>query len=244
MFSLYKKSPLGFAIGSILVYCLLQGPAAAFSRFIHMDYAGQAVVNLLLCALVLGFLTKHGLLEFFGICGSTLPAQSFYYYLPLVLICTVNFWAGPSLRLPLEASLCFLVCMLCVGFLEEVLFRGFLFKALEKNGIRQAITISSLSFGLGHILNLFSGEGDTLGNLLQVANACFLGLLLVLIFYRGGSLLPCIAAHAFINMSSLFYDAAAYSDTKRLVLTAVHTLLVLAYTLALARRLPQANKNP
>ena len=43
--------------------------------------------------------------------------------------------------------------MLCVGFMEEVIFRGLLFKAIAKDNAKMAIVISSVTFGLGHVLN-------------------------------------------------------------------------------------------
>ena len=49
--------------------------------------------------------------------------------------------------------------MLCVGFAEEVIFRGFLFRAMEKDNVKTAIIGSSVTFGLGHVLNLVNGSG-------------------------------------------------------------------------------------
>ncbi|MBD5536303.1 MAG: CPBP family intramembrane metalloprotease [Lachnospiraceae bacterium] len=61
--------------------------------------------------------------------------------------------------------------MPCVGFIEEVIFRGFLFKALAENNVKSAVIISSVTFGLGHLVNLFNGSGmDLINNLCQI---CF-----------------------------------------------------------------------
>jgi hypothetical protein len=38
--------------------------------------------------------------------------------------------------------------------IEEVIFRGFLFKALQKDKLSVAIIVSSVTFGFGHIVNL------------------------------------------------------------------------------------------
>lgn len=51
----------------------------------------------------------------------------------------------------------YVLSMLCVGFIEELIFRGFLFKAMAKDGIKSAIIVSSITFGLGHIINLVNG---------------------------------------------------------------------------------------
>ena len=51
------------------------------------------------------------------------------------------------------------MCMLCVGFWEEVIFRGLLFQAIAKDNIKSAVIISCVTFGIGHIINLFNGSG-------------------------------------------------------------------------------------
>ena len=62
--------------------------------------------------------------------------------------------------------------MLCVGFLEEVIFRGLLFQAIAKDNIKSAVIISSVTFGIGHIINLFNGSGmDLVNNLCQIVFA-------------------------------------------------------------------------
>ena len=90
--------------------------------------------------------------------------------------------------------------MLCVGFVEEVIFRGFLFKAIARDNETLAIIISSVTFGLGHLLNLVNGSGaELVEDLFQVTGAIVIGFLFVILFDRGGSLLPCIITHAVIN---------------------------------------------
>ena len=62
--------------------------------------------------------------------------------------------------------------MLCVGFFEEVIFRGLLFQALAKENIETAVSVSSVTFGLGHILNLLNGSGmGLIANLCQIVGA-------------------------------------------------------------------------
>ena len=87
--------------------------------------------------------------------------------------------------------------MINVGFIEEILFRGFLFEAIEKESVKKAIIISTLTFGIGHIVNLFNGQ-DTLNTIIQIIYALSLGYLFVMIFYKSNSLVPCII--------TLFYE--------------------------------------
>lgn len=130
--------------------------------------------------------------------------------------------------------------MLCVGFLGEVIFRGLLFAAIAKNNIRSAVIISSVTFGVGHIINLFNGSGmELLGNLCQIVFAIAVGFLLVTIFYRGGSLLPCILTHAAINTLGTFANDADLTTQTQLLQIVALVAVTVAYTLVLTKTLPK-----
>ncbi len=125
--------------------------------------------------------------------------------LTMMLFMSYNLWFGFAINFPAVDTACYILSMLCVGFLEEVIFRGFLFKALAKDNVKTAIIISSVTFGLRHILNLFNGSGmDMAANLWQIVVSIACGFLFVIIFYRGGSLIPCIIAHSVNNAVSVF----------------------------------------
>ena len=130
--------------------------------------------------------------------------------------------------------------MLCVGFLEELIFRGFLFTAITRNNIKSAVVISSVTFGVGHVINLINGSGmDPVSNLCQIVFAVAVGFLLVTIFSRGGSLLPCMIVHAAINTLGTFSNTAGLTEEKRLFHLFVLTAITVGYTLILTRTLPK-----
>ncbi|MGL5820715.1 MAG: lysostaphin resistance A-like protein [Sarcina sp.] len=104
---------------------------------------------------------------------------------------------------PVETVL-YIITMLLVGILEEIIFRGFLFKGLCKDSIKVAIIVSSLTFGFGHIINLFNGSGASLlFNICQISYAIAIGFLFVILFQRGKSLWPCIITHGIFNSLSI-----------------------------------------
>ena len=176
----------------------------------------------------------------YGLCKSPVPARRFLYYVPLVILASGNLWNGAAMNYTAAETVCRIVCMLCVGFLEEVIFRGLLFKAIAKDNIRSAIIISSVTFGIGHIINLFNGSGmDLVSNLCQIVFAIAVGFLLVTIFYRGGSLIPCILVHSAINTLGTFANDAALTMEARLLHIAVLIAITAAYTLILTRTLPK-----
>lgn len=130
--------------------------------------------------------------------------------------------------------------MLCVGFLEEVIFRGLLFVSIAKDNVKSAIIISSVTFGIGHIINLFNSSGMGLvSNLCQIVFAVVVGFMLVTIFYRGGSMLPCIIVHSAINTLGTFANDADVAMEGQLIHIAVLIAITVAYTLILTKTLPK-----
>lgn len=124
--------------------------------------------------------------------------------------------------------------ILCVGFIEEVIFCGFLFKAISKNNIKLAFFISSITFGMGHIINLLNGR-DLIPTLLQICYATSIGFLFTISFYKGKSLLPCIITHGVTNSLSVF--AVDNSSLVHDIITAAVLCVVsLAYTLWILRK--------
>lgn len=59
---------------------------------------------------------------------------------PLIILATGNLWNG-SVNPPLSDMFCRMACMLCVDYIEELIFRGFLFKAIAKTFANEAGTL-------------------------------------------------------------------------------------------------------
>ena len=243
MKKLYEKNELTFAIVWIVVYCVLQSLANPLNNAIGVAYAASAAFCVLQTVVLFTFIRKNNLLKRYGLCKSPVPARRFLYYVPLVILASGNLWNGFALNYSPAETACRIVCMLCVGFLEEVIFRGLLFKAIAKDNIKSAVIISSMTFGIGHIINLFNGSGMALvNNLCQIVFAVAVGFLLVTIFYRGGSLLPCILVHSAINTLGTFANDMNLTTETHLFHLAVLIAVTVVYTLILTRTLPKAQQ--
>lgn len=238
MQKLYQKSELWFSLVWIIVYVVGGSTADAASRAIGVTKAVTLPFLALLCVVALGWIKKQGLHRKYGLCNPKLSTAAFLYYIPLVVVASCNLWFGVKCNLPLHETLFYMASMICVGFLEELIFRGFLFKAMCKDGLTSAIVVSSVTFGIGHIVNLFNGSGaQLLSTLCQIVSAVAFGFLFVILFHRGGSLYPCIIAHCTINALSVF---ATDASAGREILTAfILTGINIAYTAILLKTLPK-----
>ena len=240
MKKLYEKNELTFAIVWIVAYCVLQSLANPLNEIIGVQYAASAGFCILQTIVLFAFIRKNNLQKRYGLCRSSVPARRFLYYVPLVILASGNLWNGAAVNYSPVETACRIVCMLCVGFLEEVIFRGLLFKAIARDNIKSAVIISSVTFGIGHIINLVNGSGMNLvNNLCQIVFAVVVGFLLVTIFYRGGSLIPCILVHSAINTLGTFANDAGLTVQMQLLHIAALILITAAYTLILMRTLPE-----
>ena len=243
MKKLYEKNELTFAIVWIVVYCVLQSLANPLNKAIGVAYAASAAFCVLQTVVLFAFIRKNHLQKRYGLCKSPVSACRFLYYVPLIILASGNLWNGFAINYSPAEMACRIVCMLCVGFLEEVIFRGLLFKSIAKDNIKSAVIISSMTFGIGHIINLVNGSGmDPLNNLCQIVFAIAVGFLLVTIFYRGGSLLPCILVHSAINTLGTFANDMNLTTETHLLHLATLIVITVAYTLILTRTLPKAQQ--
>ena len=156
--------------------------------------------------------------------------------MPLFVLLTANLWNGVVFEHSFLETALFIASMVFIGFLEEVIFRGYLFKALSKKSIRSALLISSITFGMGHIVNLLNGAAF-LPTLLQIGYATAIGFLFTVLFLKTKSLWPGIFAHAFINASSIF--AVAGDGSVQIIGGLVMVVLSVGYALYLLKFLPQ-----
>jgi membrane protease YdiL (CAAX protease family) len=102
--------------------------------------------------------------------------------------------------------------MLGVGFVEEVLFRGMLFQAIEKTSTtRRAVIISGVTFGLGHIVNLLRGySASELAG--QIVLAIAIGILLSLLMARTRSVVAGAVFHILFNFSGTVTNQGSESQ--------------------------------
>ncbi|MBO4979521.1 MAG: CPBP family intramembrane metalloprotease [Clostridia bacterium] len=235
MKKLYDKSKIGFAVVWIVAYCVLMSVGDLLSTRIGIDKAVTLAIGIVLSATLLLFLKKNGLLSNYGLCAPKAPARSMLYYLPILIMLSANLWYGVTLNVGVPEAVLYILSMLCVGFLEEIIFRGLLFEAMRKDNVKTAILVSSVTFGIGHIINLINGSGaDLLSNLLQVVYATAAGFMFVMMYYRSKSLLVCIAAHGAFNALSIFADEASVTPKMQTVSAILLTVITGSYALYLA----------
>jgi len=233
MKKLYEKNELTFSLVWIAAYVILFSLADNLSDSLGFEKMITAPVGLFLALLLFVWIRRNGLSEKYGLCPFRGNWRDYLYFIPLLLIMTTNLWNGVQMNFSAGETALYILSMLCVGFIEEVIFRGFLFMALCKSNLKRAVLISSVTFGIGHIVNLLNGA-ELLPTLLQICYAIAIGFLFTIIFWKGKSLLPCIITHGIVNSLSTF--SVRGSELLHLASAAALCLIPVAYALWILKR--------
>ncbi len=239
---LYEKSEIWFAVGWIIAYVILASAGDNLSADIGISKIVTLPILIALSVALFLFVRKNGLTEKYGLRKPQAGAKKMLFYAPLIILLTANLWYGARLNeSPLETGF-YILSMLCVGFLEEMIFRGLLFNAMAKNGVKSAIIVSSITFGIGHIVNLINGSGaELLPNLLQVIYAVAIGFTFVMIYHKTKSLVPCILTHSIFNGLSAFSNEAVITPQRQIFSGLLIAIIAGVYAVYIALAVEEKN---
>ena len=199
-----------------------------------------SIVLVVLSIVLIVYLRVGGRLAFYGIRSvqpDTLPLTLFY--IPLFAIAFVQYAKGLESGLDLRAVAFAVLLVTAVGFVEELLFRGFLLQALRaRRNLTYAIIISGVTFGIGHIVNLLRGWSLT-DQAIQIVAAVLIGIALAYCAVLTESILPGVVFHALFNLSGTLTNHSVLWDS---VTVGVIAIVMIVYILFLRNRL--ANTGP
>lgn len=191
----------------LFVYALVSNIFIPLSEAISVPNSLTAIAYLLLCGIVIFVLYKKGKLKYYGFRSlHSLNYRKLLFCIPMIIIASVNLWSGIHINDTWIQIILVSVCMLCVGFIEELLFRSFLVKALMNKSEALAIIVSGSIFGFIHLLNIFTGA-DLFSTLLQVLYAMSFGFMCAIFFCRTNNIIPCVLCHSIGNVFDTFLPA-------------------------------------
>lgn len=199
---LFEKHETFMCIMLIVLYVVVN--SYCMQNFGTTDYR-SAIINTVFSVVLVILMIGLKRTSYYGLTRVD-DLKRYLYFIPLLLIASVNLWGGIHVNHTSGECVFHVLTMINVGFIEEIIFRGFLFKMMEKENVKRAMIVSAITFGIGHIVNLLNGA-DVIPTLLQICYATSIGFLFVMIFYKSKSLVPCIITHSLINSLSIFGSA-------------------------------------
>ena len=219
MNKLFEKHETLFCILLIVIYVVLN--SYCIQNFGIADYR-STIINTVFSIFLVVLMIKLKRLNYYGI-SKVKNIKKYLYFIPLIIISTVNLWNGIRINNSTNEIVFYILTMVNVGFIEEIIFRGFLFKMMEKENVKRAMVVSAITFGIGHIVNLLNGA-ELIPTIMQICYAIALGYLYVIIFYKSKSLVPCIIAHILTNSLAIFNvknDLSTYTIPIVLIIISV-----------------------
>ena len=199
MKKIFEKHETIFCILLIVVYILIN--SYCIQNFGIENYK-TTIINSMFSIFLIALIIILKRTSYYGL-NKVTNLKKYLYFIPLALIISVNLWNGININNSKIEIVFYILTMINIGFIEEIIFRGFLFKMMAKDNVKTAIIVTSITFGIGHIINLLNGA-NLIPTLMQIGYAISIGYLFVIIFYKSKSLIPCIITHALVNSLSIF----------------------------------------
>ncbi len=200
--SFAQQHPGKFSVLAIIAFFILYAIVTVLFALLPIALSESDKVQLadglsrvLLCAALVLFLRKiyDGNFRFYFTSENLLQGLKRTWFFVLValsaLLAVLVIRDGEG-NMVLSASTIFIILFssIMTGFYEEMFFRGLLLQNLLKKGIMKAVVISSIMFGLIHLVNGIVG--------FQVISAALFGIYLSAIYLRTKNIWPIIAIHA------------------------------------------------
>ena len=227
MRKLYEKKEILFAVLWIVAYCVILG---TIRGNFGDDSIYMFIALLVFTAGIIAFVKANHLEEKYGLVGWPKDLKKYLFFMPMWILATGNVWDGFAPSYQGTSLVIAAFSMILVGFVEEMIFR--VFKAmLREDKTIVAIIVSAVTFGIGHIVNLFTGQAS-FETVMQIIFAISWGFILTMVCYKGGSIIPCIIAHSMIDVLSLF---GADNELIDWIYIGATIVVAIAYCLYLSR---------
>ena len=229
MNKIFEKHETLFCMFLIIIYIAVN--SVCVQNFGYTSSVGL-IVNTILSACLVGIVLLLKKSVYYGF-TKVQNFKKYLYFIPLIMIISVNLWSGFNINHSASQIIFHILTMINIGFIEELIFRGFLFRMMAKSNVKSAIIVSALTFGIGHIVNLLNGA-QLIPTLMQICYATAIGYLFVVIFYKSKSLVPCIITHCLVNSLSIFN----VENTMSLYVAPVFlTIIPIAYAIYINKKI-------
>lgn len=202
---------------SLLLVCMqiLVGAAAAaivaVGKLSMFAYWSATTVAVALIEVLL--LARLGWWGRVGFRSSPCPRVDLLLLIPLcpILVWNLSQIKVAALVTPTRMVLLLLLTVLA-AFVEEVLYRGLMLRALAPRGVWRAAVVTALLFGVMHLLTAFAGSdlGVVVGRSVYAAAIGFAYAAYVL---RTGLIWPVILVHALANFADLIDQEVLFQES-------------------------------
>lgn len=140
MKTLFEKHETLFYILLIVLYVSVN--SYCIQNFGINDYR-STIINTMFSILLITLMIILKKTPYYEITKVT-NIKKYLYFIPLLIISSVNLWGGINITNFKDEIIFHILTMINVGFIEKIIFRGFLFKMMDKKNVKNAIIVSSV----------------------------------------------------------------------------------------------------
>jgi membrane protease YdiL (CAAX protease family) len=224
-----------FFISMIIILILSYIDLFSFSNQLTNEMLSNSIPRLLGGIVFVVLMIMTGYKKSFKFNGPVLT--SLFVIIPGVLIAVNNFpiiaylEGRVEITEPVYNIYIFLIECFSISFFEEIVFRGIVLILLiqklpsTKKGMYLAIFISSLIFGLSHLVNLFGGISLT-DVLQQVGYSFLMGLMWAVVYLKTKNIWWSVLLHSAYNFFGLVLFRLGYVNGRYDIITVVTTIVL------------------
>lgn len=238
MLKLYKNKAVLHSLVWLMIYLLLNTITGNIASSISVEpYITGAIPNLLLVVICLFYLKKSQIAGEIGL--FTKPAEkstTMLFYIPVLILPFLNLFYGINKELSQAKILALLAMYIGVGFMEEIIFRGLMFKALTQKWNHYAVVaFISFTFAIGHIVSIVAIGQSTEDTILQIINAFVVGFMFMGVILASGNLTICIITHFLYNFIASI-SLVDSTHTEIIIISLIITVLYFIYLLLCTKK--------
>jgi membrane protease YdiL (CAAX protease family) len=232
MKKIQENKPIWHAVIWIMAYIMLVNIGDNISKPLGIENLGTVIMLVPFTLVLLFYIKKNSWFELYGFNKiKKLNLRKTLFYVPLIITILTHYFRGIKTELGVTGFVLAIVLMICVGLIEEVVFRGFLYQGiLKERGMTRAVLISGITFAVGHIVNLLRGY-TAADQINQVVIGIFIGIVLALLVALTNNIIPCILYHILFNISGTITYSNLKLETYMVIITSVICVIYSAYLL-------------
>jgi uncharacterized protein len=226
--ALYNKDAVTYSLVWLGIYLVLNTITGniAGAMDLDMNLVG-AVPNLALTIICYCSMKEAGIAEEIGLL--TKPAERapvMLYYLPLLALPFISLAYGIKTSLSVVDIAILLAMYTSVGFMEEIIFRGLMFKGLVRKWNRYVVVaFISFTFAIGHIVSMVAVAQSGTDTVLQILNSFVVGFMFMAVMLASRNLTICVVAHILYN----FLANISLVGRTTLTMVLVNTVITVLY---------------
>jgi hypothetical protein len=227
-----SRRPIAFSALAVLVAAAgIELLGAGLTNLRLPALASRLTIEAVFCAYVIFLLTR---LRWWQEAGFKLPrsGRTLLAFLPLLILPIAVVVSSGFKAASAGQMIGFAILTLMVGFAEEGLLRGVALRAMLPIGLTRAAVLSSVFFGIGHLLNLWHGSSPS-AVIVQMIYSTLLGIGFAGVRLYTGTIWPAIAAHVLIDFADIAGRGFVLAPPKELKLAGVIAPIVITGLYAL-----------